>query len=101
MSNQDRRFFAHCVQNAHQVRRQLEEEERAEPRPTLLGEPLESGSPFALASGQILTIGRGFTVVSRDAVRADLALDDVEYIRLGAPGAEASARTPCEALRGG
>ncbi len=82
----------------HQVRRQLVEEERAEPKPGLVGEALESGQPFALANGQVLTVSRGFTVVSRDAVRADLNLDDVERLWFGAPGAEASSRTLCTAL---
>lgn len=84
-----------------QVRRELEEEERAEPKPGLVGRPLESGSPFALANGQLLTISRGFQVVTRDAVRADLELDDVERLWLGAPGADADARSQCEALAGG
>jgi len=83
------------------VREQLEDEERAEPRPKLVGETLESGSSFPLANGQILTISRGFEVVSRDAVRADLALDNVERIWLGDPGADASSRTRCDALHGG
>jgi hypothetical protein len=84
-----------------QVRRQLEEEERAERKPALVGRPLESGSPYALAHGQLLTITRGFQVVTRDAVRADLALDDVERLSIGAPGAEPDARSKCEALAGG
>jgi hypothetical protein len=84
-----------------QVRRQLEEEERAEPKPALVGRPLESGSPYALANGQLLDITRGFQVVTRDAVRADLALDDVERLWVGAPGADADARSKCEALATG
>ncbi|MEM9460105.1 MAG: hypothetical protein AAGF11_38370 [Myxococcota bacterium] len=84
-----------------QVRQMLGEDERAEPKPSLLGQALESGSPFALANGQILTISRGFTVVTRDAVRADLKLDDTERMLVGAPGVEADARIPCEALAGG
>ncbi len=84
-----------------QVRRQLEEEERAEPKPGLVGRPLESGSPFGLANGELLTISRGFKVITRDAVRADLDLDDAERLWLGAPGAEADARSTCEALAGG
>ena len=84
-----------------QVRRQLEEEERAEPKPGLVGAPLESGTPYALANGQLLDVTRGFQVVTRDAVRADLALDDVERLSIGAPGAEADARSKCEALAGG
>ncbi|MCA9711610.1 MAG: hypothetical protein KDK70_37590, partial [Myxococcales bacterium] len=84
-----------------QVRQQLVDEERAEPRPALVGEPLESGTPFALANGQVLTISRGFKVVTRDAVRADLDLDDTERMWVGAPGAEASARTTCDSLYDG
>lgn len=84
-----------------QVRRELEEEERADPKPGLVGRPLESGSPLPLANGQLLTISRGFQVVTRDAVRADLELDDVERLWIGAPGADADARTKCEALAGG
>jgi hypothetical protein len=84
-----------------QVRRQLEEEERSERKPSLVGGPLESGSPYALANGELLAITRGFQVVTRDAVRADLALDDVERLSIGAPGAEADARSKCEALAGG
>jgi hypothetical protein len=84
-----------------QVRRQLEEEERAEPKPGLAGRPLESGSPFGLANGQQLTISRGFQVVTRDAVRADLELDDVERLWVGALGGEADARSKCEGLAGG
>ncbi len=83
-----------------QVRTQLLDEERAEPKPQLVGESLESGSPFPLNNGQLLTISRGFKVVTRDAVRADLKLDDTERLLLGAPGAEAGARQPCEALGG-
>jgi hypothetical protein len=84
-----------------QVRRQLEEEERAEPKPGIVGRPLESGTPYALANGQLLDITRGFQVVTRDAVRADLALDDVERLWVGAPGAEADARSKCEAIATG
>jgi hypothetical protein len=84
-----------------QVRRELEDEERAETKPTLVGQPLESGSPFALANGQVLTISRGFRLVTSDVVRADLELDDVERLWVGAPGAQADARTPCEAIAGG
>ena len=85
----------------HQVRRQLEEEERAERKASLVGEPLESGSPFALANGQILTVSRAFQVITRDTVRADLDLDETERLWLGAPGAEAGTRTSCEAVHGG
>jgi len=84
-----------------QVRRQLEEEERSERKPTLVGRPLESGSPYALANGELLAITRGFQVVTRDAVRADLALDDVERLSSGAPGIEPDSRSKCEALAGG
>src|SRR5690606_3858971 len=69
----------------HQVRRQLEEEERAKRKASLVGEPLESGSPFALANGQILTVSRAFQVITRDTVRADLDLDETERLWLGAP----------------
>ncbi len=85
----------------NQVRRQLVDEERAEPKPSLVGEALESGSPFALANGQVLTVSRSFEVISRDAVRADLHLDDMERLLIGAPGAEASSRTRCDAVFGG
>lgn len=84
-----------------QVRRQLEEEERADSKPGLVGMPLESGSPYTLANGQLLAITRGFQVVTRDAVRADLALDDVERLHVGAPGAEPDARSKCEAIATG
>ncbi|MEX1366117.1 MAG: hypothetical protein AB1Z98_23530, partial [Nannocystaceae bacterium] len=83
------------------VRHQLQDEERAEPRPVLVGEALESGWPFPLANGQLLTVSRGFKVVTRDAVRADLDVDDSHRLWVGAPGAEASSRVPCEALYGG
>lgn len=84
-----------------QVRHELEDEERAEPKPALVGRPLESGSAFGLANGQVLTISRGFKVVTRDAVRADLDLDDVERLWVSAPGADAEARQPCTAIGGG
>ncbi len=84
-----------------QVRQQLLDDERAEPKPGLVGEPLESGSPLPLANGDVLTISRGFKVVTRDAVRADLDLDDTERLLSGAPGAEAAERTPCTALMDG
>lgn len=84
-----------------QVRRQLEEEERADTKPSLVGMPLESGSPYTLANGELLAITRGFQVVTRDAVRADLALDDVERLFIGAPGTEPDARSKCEAIATG
>ncbi|MCA9655555.1 MAG: PD40 domain-containing protein [Myxococcales bacterium] len=83
------------------VRHQLEEEERAEPRPSLVGDALESGEPFPLANGQVLTVSRGFKVVTRDAVRADLDVDDRHRLWVGAPGAEPSSRKPCDALFSG
>jgi len=83
-----------------QVREQLIDDERAEPKPGLVGEALESGSPFPLANGSLLTISRGFKVVTRDAVRADLDLDDTERLLWGAPGAAAADRAACEALGG-
>ncbi|MCX4243287.1 TolB family protein [Paraliomyxa miuraensis] len=85
----------------HQVRRQLEEEERAERKAGLVGQPLESGSPFVLANGQVLSVSRGFKVVTRDAVRADLDLDDTERLWAGAPGVDAEARVPCSAIHEG
>lgn len=82
----------------HEVRRLLEEEDRADRKATLVGGALESGSPFSLANGQVLTVSRGFRVVTRDAVRADLDLDDTERLWIGAPDGSADARTPCAAI---
>lgn len=84
-----------------QILQQLVEEERAEPRPQLLGEPLESGNPIPLANGQLLTVSRGFQLVTRDAVRADLAFEDSERFLFGTPGDPPASRRTCESLMGG
>lgn len=83
------------------IRRQLVEEERAEPAPELLGEPLESANPIPLANGRLLTIARSFQLVTRDAVRADLDFEDTERFLFGAPGDVPDARRPCDSLMGG
>jgi hypothetical protein len=84
-----------------QVVQQLVGDERAEPRPQLLAEPLESGNPIPLANGNLLTVSRGFQLVTRDAVRADLAFEDFERFLFGAPDADPASRAVCDALMGG
>jgi hypothetical protein len=84
-----------------QIRQQLVDEERAEPKPALVAEPLESGSAFPLHNGGLLTISRSFDLVTRDAVRADLHLAEEERILFGQPGGEPGARVACESLAGG
>lgn len=82
-----------------EVDRQLVDEELAEPKPHRLADALQSTRPIPLANGSVLGISRGFQVVSRDAVRADLDLEDEEKFFVG-PATEGE-RTPCEALAGG
>jgi hypothetical protein len=84
-----------------QIMQQLVEDERAEPRPRLLGEALESGNPIPLANGNILTISRGFRLVTRDAVRADLDFEDFERFLFGRAEDAPAARRSCESLMGG
>jgi hypothetical protein len=84
-----------------QVLQQLVGDERAEPRPSLLAEPLESGNPIPLANGNLLTVSRGFQLVTRDAVRADLAFEDSERFLFGAIDAPPTARAVCDSLMGG
>jgi hypothetical protein len=83
------------------VREQLVDNERGDPKPALVGEPLESSTVYVLPNGQIFSSARGFELVTRDAVRADLDLGDERRFVVGAPGAEASERVPCESLAGG
>ena len=84
-----------------QILQQLVEEERAEPRPRLLGEALESGEPFPLPNGNVLTVSRGFQLVTRDAVRADLAFEDSEQLLFGTAEDEPTSRRRCESIMGG
>lgn len=84
-----------------QIREQLEDGERAQPRPRLLGEPLESGTPVPLPSGDVLGIIRGFSVVTRDAVRADLDLEDEERFVAGPAQGSPDERSTCDSLAGG
>jgi hypothetical protein len=84
-----------------EVRRQLVDAERADPKPTPVARPLESVAPIPLANGQLLGISRGFRVVTRDAVRADLDLEDSERFVVGAVDGEPQARVVCDALAGG
>lgn len=83
------------------VKEQLDESERAPTKPTLVGENLEVTTPVPLPGGEVLSIAQGFSLVTRDAVRADLDLDDHETFLVGAPGADAEDREPCESLAGG
>jgi hypothetical protein len=84
-----------------EVRRQLVDAERADPKPSPIARPLESVGPIPLANGQILGVSRGFRVVTRDAVRADLDLEDEERFVVGAVDGAPEARVRCDALAGG
>ncbi len=83
------------------VREQLTDGERAEPKPTLVGEALESGSTHPLPGGNLMTVSRTIELVTRDAVRADLELGKQHRFLFGAPQIEPGARTACTALAGG
>ena len=54
-----------------------------------------------LPSGDVLAIVRGFSVVTRDAVRADLDLEDEERFVAGKPGTAPQQRATCDSLAGG
>jgi hypothetical protein len=84
-----------------QITQQLVDDERADPKPRLLAEPLESGNSIPLANGSVLTVSRGFALVTRDAVRADLSFDDSERFLFGAADDPPAARASCESLMGG
>lgn len=84
-----------------QVQELLSGAERAEPKPQSVGEKLEVTTPVPLANGKVLSIAQSFKLVSRDAVRADLDLEDVEHFMVGEPGAPPSERQPCPGLAGG
>ncbi len=84
-----------------QIRQSLEEEERAEPKPRRLAEPLESGIPLPLADGGVLSITRVVEVVTRDAVKVDLDLQEEEVFSFGPADASPDARRSCAALLGG
>jgi hypothetical protein len=84
-----------------QVREQLTEGERAEPKPTLIGDALESGSTHPLPDGNLLTVSRSLELVSRDAVRADLDLAKQHRFSFGAVMADPATRTTCTGLAGG
>ncbi|MBC8068075.1 MAG: hypothetical protein IAG13_07065 [Deltaproteobacteria bacterium] len=83
------------------VREQLTDGERAEPKPSLIGEPLESGSSHPLPDGNLLTTSRTLDLVTRDAVRADLELGKQHRFVFGALGADPAGRVACTALAGG
>lgn len=84
-----------------EVRRQLVDAERAEPKPMPIARALESVAPIPLANGQILGVSRGFRVVTRDAVRADLDLEDEEKFVVGTVDADPTSRQACTSLAGG
>jgi len=84
-----------------QVREQLVDAERGDPKPALVGEPLESSTGVVLPSGRVLSVSRPFELVTTDAVRADLDLADDRLFLAAEPGAEPSTRTACESLAGG
>lgn len=84
-----------------QVREQLVDNERGDPKPALVGEPLESTTVVALPDGQIFSSARSFELVTRDAVRADLDLGDERRFLAAAPMAEAGDRVACESFAGG
>ena len=85
----------------HDISTSLDEKERAEPKPRGLLESLESGSAIPLPSGAVLTVGRGFQLVTRDAVRVDLDLDEQERFTFGMPQVGSAQRQPCTDLAGG
>lgn len=84
-----------------QVEEMLVGSERAKPTPASVGDKLEVNTPIPLANGKVLSVAQGFSLVSRDAVRADLDLEDKETFLIGEPGAAAGDRTPCTELAGG
>jgi hypothetical protein len=84
-----------------QVREQLVDKERGDPKPLLVGEPLESTNVVALPDGQIFSSARSFELVTRDAVRADLDLGDERRFLAAAPNADADQRVACESFAGG
>lgn len=83
------------------VREQLTDGERAEPKPTLVGEALESASTHPLPDGNLLTVSRSLELVTRDAVRADLDLAKQHRFLFGAPMADPTTRTACTSLANG
>jgi hypothetical protein len=87
-----------------QLRAQLVDDERATPKPTLLGEPLESLSATPTPDGGLLTTSRRFSIVSPDGVRADLELSEAEelaYASAAALPGLPEGRESCVGLAGG
>ena len=80
------------------VRRELQDKERAEPKPSQVGMPLEQGVAFPLADGSLLSIGRQNRVKTRDALRAWIKEDDNDRMWVGKAGIEASERETCKSL---
>lgn len=84
---------------ARQARALLDDGERGESAPTVLGDPLESMRPLVLSDGSILTAHRRFSIKSSNGVRVELDFEpeDVLMHRLE-PGGEPVA---CDTLAGG
>ncbi len=83
------------------VRKLLVDDERLDPKPALIGDPLESGDVYPLPDGRILGVTRSIELYSRDAIRGELKLGGDERFLVGAAVGEPSARTPCAGLAGG
>lgn len=80
-------------------RKLLEDEERGEPKPTLLGGLSESVMPFALADGGVLLASRAANFTSRNGLSADLDLEETwRFTYQPAGGGE---RQACAGIFGG
>lgn len=75
--------------------------EQADPKPVLVGDPLESGEVHPLPDGRVMSVTRGIEVVTRDAIRGDLVLGAEQRFWAGAAAGDPAARTPCASLAGG
>ncbi|HET6584510.1 MAG TPA: hypothetical protein VFG69_13705, partial [Nannocystaceae bacterium] len=83
------------------VHEELVDAERGDPKPRIVGEALESSGVQVLPNGRIFSAARGFELVTRDAVRADLDLGDERRFLVGAVDGEPGDRVPCDSLAGG
>ncbi len=83
------------------LRQRFEHEERAEPPPRMLGELLESGTPFPLANGRILMVSRGFEIISPDGVELDAQTLGNQVWHTGSTEDAPSERTRCDVMEVG
>jgi len=87
----------------HDLQKALTEKERGSSVPRVIGDVQQSASPVPLPSGEVLLVGRGFSLVTRDAVRAEVELEERERFLFAAlPGGAGDVESAvCRGLLGG